>query len=64
MSPDEFIAEPEFESGIKQEVEEAPEEEVVAIIEEPTEEELEAEPVLEAEEQEVGMTLSVFICTR
>jgi RNA polymerase primary sigma factor len=54
MSPDEFIAAPEFEPGIKEEVEEAPEEEVVAIIEEPTEDELEAETVLEAEEQEVG----------
>jgi RNA polymerase primary sigma factor len=55
MSPDEFIAEPEFEPEVKQEPEEVSEDEVAAIEdEEPTEEELEAEPVLEAEEQEVG----------
>jgi RNA polymerase primary sigma factor len=56
MSPDEFIATPEFEPEIKEEQEDVSEEEVTTLEEEgPTEEELEAEePVLEAEEQEVG----------
>jgi RNA polymerase primary sigma factor len=54
MSPEEFITEPEFEPEIKEEIVEAPDEEEVALVEEPTEEELEAEAVLEAEEQEVG----------
>jgi len=53
MSPEEFNASPDFEPDVKEEVEEAPEEEEVTL-EEPTEEELELEPVIEAEEQEVG----------
>ena len=53
MSPEEFDTSQDFEPEIKEEVEESPEEEEPVLVE-PTEEELELEPAIEAEEQEVG----------
>ena len=53
MSPEEFDTTPEYESGVKEDVEESPDEEEVTL-EGPTAEELELEPVIEPEEQELG----------
>jgi len=53
MSPEEFDTSPDFEPVVKAEVEKSPDEQEVTLAE-PTEAELELEPVLEAEEQEVG----------